>query len=244
MADTKQGLVQGRLTKRLRYFELRSFREYYDLVHADTEGTEMQMLVDLLTTNETYFYREQKHFDFIAETIFNDFNPSIALNIWSAACSSGEEPYSIAMLLADKLGIHANWDILATDLNQQMLSYAKRGLYPMTAASKIPQQYLRTSCLKGTGQYSEFFMLDKALKSKIDFRQVNLNAEWEYLCPFDLIVLRNVMIYFNTETRKQLVERIAAKLKPNGYLFISHAETLSGVSDRFTCIRPAIYRLK
>ncbi|MFV2056922.1 MAG: protein-glutamate O-methyltransferase CheR, partial [Thiohalomonadales bacterium] len=103
MAETKQGLVQGRLTKRLRYFKLRNFREYYDFVHTDTTGTEMQMLVDLLTTNETYFYREQKHFDFIVESIINRFKPPDELNIWSAACSSGEEPYSIAMLLSDKL---------------------------------------------------------------------------------------------------------------------------------------------
>ncbi len=244
MAETKRGLVQGRLTKRLRHYRLRNFSEYYDLIHRSADGTEMQMLVDLLTTNETYFYREQKHFDFVADTVIKDLKKINDFKIWSAACSSGEEPYSLAMLLADKLGINANWDILATDLNQQILDTAKRGLYLMSVTEKIPRNYLREYCLQGQAQYSDFFMLCKAIRSKIDFQQLNLNSEWKCSGPFDLIVLRNVMIYFDRETRKKLVARMANKLKPNGYLFISHSETLSSISDRFKCVQPAIYRLK
>jgi len=244
MADTKRGLVQGRLTKRLRHFRLNSFHEYYELLHNSVDGTEMQMLVDLLTTNETYFYREQKHFDYIAETIVKDLKPSQTFKIWSAACSSGEEPYSIAMLLADKLGMKANWEILATDLNQQILNAAKRGLYRISAIEKIPRDYLREHCLQGQSQYSDFFMMRKTIKEKIDFQQLNLNREWKCDGPFDLIVLRNVMIYFDKPTRKKLVARIAKKLKPGGYLFISHSETLSGISDHFKCVQPAIYKLK
>lgn len=244
MADTKKGLVQGRLTKRLRHFRLNSFREYYELIQSSHDGTEMQMLVDLLTTNETYFYREQKHFDYIAETIIKDLKVSQTFKIWSAACSSGEEPYSIAMLLADKLGMNANWNILATDLNQQILNAAKRGLYRITATEKIPREYLCEHCLQGQSQYSDFFMLRKPIKGKIDFQQLNLNSEWKCGGPFDLIVLRNVMIYFDKPTRTKLVERIANKLKPDGYLFISHSETLSGISNRFKCVQPAIYKLK
>ena len=243
MAETKKGLVQGRLGKRLRHFKLRSFRAYYDLVSADREGSEMQMLVDLLTTNETYFFREQKHFDFIAETLVRGYKPAQGLKIWSAACSSGEEPYSIAMLLFDKLGEHAQWDILATDLNQQILDQAKRGVYPLEDAEKIPPDYLQAHCLKGTGDYANYFMLDKKIRSRVDFRQLNLNGTWDNTGIFDLIVLRNVMIYFDKDTRKRLVARMAERLKPGGYLFVGHSETLSGISDRFQCVQPAIYRL-
>jgi len=244
MAETKRGLVQGRLTKRLRHYRLRNFSEYYDLINRSADGIEMQMLVDLLTTNETYFYREQKHFDFVAETVIKGLKKINNFKIWSAACSSGEEPYSLAMLVADKLGINGNWDILATDLNQQILDTAKRGLYRMSVTEKIPQNYLREYCLQGQSQYSDFFMLCKAIRSKIDFQQLNLNSEWNCGGPFDLIVLRNVMIYFDSKTREKLVARMANKLKPNGYLFVSHSETLSGINGHFKCVQPAIYRLK
>ncbi len=244
MADTKKGLISGRLTKRLRHFNLANFGEYYAFVHSDTAGSEMQVLVDLLTTNETYFFREQKHFDFLRELIVKNYKPSHSFKIWSAASSSGEEAYSMAMLLAGELGFLTNWNILATDLNQQVLETAKRGLYPMSAAEKIPNEYLRLFCLKGCDQYSDYFMIEKTLKSKIQFQQINLNGAWHNIGPFDLIVLRNVMIYFDKETRKKLMSRIAKKLTRKGYLFISHSESLTGVSESFKCIQPAIYQLK
>jgi len=244
LPDTKKGLVQGRLTKRLRHFGLSSFREYYDLVHSANNEAEMQMTIDLLTTNETYFYREHKHFDFIKESILKDRKFPGEFKVWSAACSSGEEPYSVAMLLADKLGSIGNWNILATDLNQQMLDTAERGLYPMSVTEKIPSEYLREYCLKGKGQHVNNFMMDRSIKKKIDFQQFNLNRTWKTMALYDLILLRNVMIYFDTNTRKKLVDQIASKLKPRGYLFISHSETLNGISDKFECVHPAIYRLK
>jgi len=244
IADTKKGLIQGRLTKRLRHFELSSFHDYYDLVHSENNNMEMQVLIDLLTTNETYFYREQKHFDFINDIITAGKLSSNSLNIWSAACSSGEEPYSLAMLLADKLGIQANWNILATDLNRQILDNALRGLYPITEIEKIPKKYLHAYCLQGTGKYSDYFLIDKSIKEKIDYQQLNLNQNWHIPKSFDLILLRNVMIYFNKKTRQQLVERVANILKPDGYLFISHSETLSRVSDRFKIVQPGVYQFK
>ena len=244
MADTKKGLVQGRLAKRLRHLNLNSFGDYFDLLHEGNDDAEMQMMVDLLTTNETYFFREKKHFDFISREIISRHPPNRNFRVWSAACSSGEEPYSIAMLLSDKPGIHANWHILASDLNQQILDKARRGLYPISETEKIPTSYLQAHCLKGTGEFSGFFLVDKKIRQKIKFQKINLNGSWGNIGTFDLIMLRNVMIYFDKKTRTRLVNRIANNLNPGGYLFISHSESLSGISSKFKSIQPAIYQLK
>lgn len=244
MADTKKGLVQGRLTKRLRYYNLSNFGEYYRYANEPRNETELQVIVDLLTTNETYFFREPKHFTFLQEHILSTQRNNSEFKVWSAACSTGEEPYSLAMVLAGEKGLTGNWNIVATDLNQQVLADAQRGLYPMAAAEKIPQHYLRAYCLEGTGQYADYFLLDKRIRDKIHFESLNLNGDWRISGQFDLIVLRNVMIYFNKETKKRLLERIATRMKPGGYLYISHSETLSGVTDRFKTVKPAIYRLK
>lgn len=244
MADTKKGLVKGRLAKRLRYYNLKNFTDYYRLVSDEKNVEELQIVVDLLTTNETYFFREEKHFELIKEINLTAYKTRDGFDVWSAACSSGEEPYSIAMQVCSEIGMDSRWNILATDLNQEVLMRAQRGLYSMDAAKKIPREFLEKYCLEGTGRYSGSFLISKPLRDKIKFRSMNLNGKWDAIGLFDLIFLRNVMIYFDKETKARLIERMAAKLKPDGYLVVSHAETLTGVSDKFRSVRPSVYKLK
>lgn len=241
LSASKKLLVGGRLAKRLQLHGLNSYGDYYRLLHAGAHPGEMQIAVDLLTTNETYFFREPKHFEFMRGQILANYRPGRPFRVWSAACSSGQEPYSIAMMLAERLGDNA-WEIVASDLSTRVLERARGGLYAIEQAEKIPQSYLKAFCLKGTGTQTGSLLMDKQLRSRINFMQVNLNATLPNLGEFDLIFLRNVMIYFDTKTKQQVVERIAQRLRPGGHLFIGHSESLSGVFDSLKQVSPAIYR--
>ncbi len=150
MSPAKMPLVTSRLAKRLRHHDLNSYGDYFQMITAANGSAELQMAVDLLTTNETHFFREPKHFDFLSQHVLPARKPGRTLRIWSAACSSGEEPYSIAMLLDDVLG-SAPWEVVASDLSTRMLEKARTGLYPMERMAEIPMPYLSNYCLKGTG---------------------------------------------------------------------------------------------
>lgn len=240
LADSKKALVSGRLGKRLHAFGLSNYRDYLSLIERDPG--ERQTALDLLTTNETYFFREQQHFDFLRTQILPNRVLGQTFRVWSAACSSGEEPYSIAMLLDDRLG-QAAWEILATDISTQVLEKCRKGRYPIERARQIPMQYLKSYCLKGTGPEEGFLMVEKRLRKKVTFRQANLNAPLPPgLGEFDLILLRNVMIYFDAPTKRSLVARLLERLRPGGWLFIGHSETLFGIDETLRQIRPAIYR--
>jgi chemotaxis protein methyltransferase CheR len=245
MSPVKKPLVVGRLNKRLRHYQFSNFNQYYDYVTNKVNGAELQVMVDLLTTNETYFYREPKHFEFLSEVVLPETNKGIEFKVWSAASSSGEEPYTLAMTLADHFGIQGNWNILATDISSRVLERARQGVYNISEAEKIPKDILRKYCLKGVRSHEGSLIIDDKLKRKISFEQFNLNSEqWQGRGEFDVIFLRNVMIYFDQETKRKLVANLANHLKPNGYFVIGHSETLNAVSDRFNPIRPSIYRRK
>lgn len=238
---SKRALVVGRLSKRMRKLNITSFEEYYKLVTHKNNPAELQNTIDYLTTNETYFFREEKHFDFIANDILEKNSSNRNFKIWSAASSSGEEAYSAAMVLADKLGLHSNWKIIGTDINQKVVSQAQRGQYPIAERDKIPKEYLIDYCLKGVRSESGTMLIDNHLKKHIDFELLNLNADFpEQISNFDVVFLRNVMIYFNLETKQRLVDKIADRIKLGGYMFIGHSETLNLVSDRFKIVRPSI----
>lgn len=240
MSDAKRQLVAGRLSKRLKHFEMNSYGDYFQMLMKD-KG-ELQNAVDLLTTNETYFFREPKHFDFLRERLQDDLRSgSQPLRIWSAACSSGEEPYTLALLLADSLPARP-WEILASDISTRILDKARSGIYPIEGASGIPLEMLHSHCLEGTGNNSGFFTLEPALKRRISFRQINLNTPLPDDGMFDVVFLRNVMIYFDQPTKRQVVQRICARLRPGGYFFVSHSESLNGISDELQSLRPSIYR--
>jgi chemotaxis protein methyltransferase CheR len=241
LSPAKKPLVWGRLNKRLQHYNLNSFSEYFRLIMSGTVPEELQMAIDLLTTNETYFFRERDHFDFLRKEILGRRHEN-PFRVWSAACSSGEEPYSIAMVLADCLGM-GTWEIVASDISKRVLQKAQSGLYPMERSQQhLPADYMRRFCLKGTGEYDGMLLVDRSLRDKIRFSQVNLIAPLVNMGKFDVVFLRNVLIYFNLETKRQVIERLVRVIKPDGYLIVGHSESLAGLTECIAMERPSIYR--
>lgn len=241
MSPAKKPLVTSRLAKRLKHYELASYGDYYQMITAADGKAELQMAVDLLTTNETHFFREPKHFDFLRQRILPERKPGKTLRIWSAACSSGEEPYSIAMLLDEGLG-NAPWEIVASDLSTRVLEKARDGLYPIERMPEIPRHYLSNYCLKGTGSQQGTLLIERRLRERVQFMQHNLIETPPKQGEFDAIFLRNVMIYFDQDTKRQVVKRLLSQLRPGGYFFVGHSETLNGINDEVRLVQPAVYR--
>lgn len=245
MAESKKALVSGRLAKRLQHYALPSYDAYFRLLSDGQHAQEVQLAVDLLTTNETYFFREPRHFDLLREharAARADLRAGAPFRVWSAACSSGEEAYSIAMVLADALG-DAPWEVTASDISTRVLQRARSGHYPMERAAQVPQDYLRRFCLKGIREQQGTLLVERALRQRVQFRQVNLNTDLPAdLGTFDLVFLRNVMIYFNGDTKRQVVARIAARLKPGACLLIGHAESLHEIAGTLQPVAPSVYR--
>lgn len=241
LSDAKKPLVAGRLNKRLRSYGLASYGDYFKCLNKD--AAELQTCVDLLTTNETYFFREPKHFDFLREQLGKQgaIPSGRPLRIWSGACSSGEEPYTLALLLADILG-ERPWEILASDISQRILDRARTGVYSLEDSQNIPRHLLVKHCLRGVDEHQGRMMIAPALRKRIRFEQINLNTALPDYGLFDTIFLRNVMIYFNAETKRQVVSRLIKHLRPGGYFFVSHSESLNGVDDTLKLVKPSIYR--
>jgi chemotaxis protein methyltransferase CheR len=241
LSDAKKPLVAGRLNKRLRSFGMANYGAYFK--HLSKDAAELQTCVDLLTTNETYFFREPKHFDFLREQLGKPgaIPSGRPLRIWSGACSSGEEPYTLALLLADTLG-ERPWEILASDISQRILERARTGVYDLEDSQNIPRHLLVKHCLRGVDENQGRMMIAPALRKRIRFEQINLNTALPDHGQFDTIFLRNVMIYFNAETKRQVIQRLIKHLRPGGYFFISHSESLNGVDDTLKLVKPSIYR--
>jgi chemotaxis protein methyltransferase CheR len=241
MSDAKKALVTGRLGKRLAAHELGSFGAYFKLLKSGQHPDEVQMAVDLLTTNETYFFREPKHFEFLRAQALAARSRPQPFRVWSAASSSGEEAYSMAMVLADCMQT-TPWEILGSDISTRVIDGARRALYSMERGRHITPDYLRRFCRKGEGPYDGYFLVQRSLRSKVSFRQVNLNAALPELGQFDVVFLRNVMIYFNNDTKRDVVARVIATIKPGGYFCVGHSESLNEITDAVTMVAPAIYR--
>jgi len=243
MADSKQALVAGRLGKRLKHYGFDSFSQYYRMVAGGSAEEELQTMVDLLTTNETYFFREEKHFEFLTDTILAQHAQGRPFDVWSAASSTGEEIYTIAMVLAERLGIDAAWTVTGSDLSRTALAVAERGLYWLDRVRGLPDAYLKKYCMKGIAENKGSFLIAPELRRHTRFMQVNLNDSLPSMGKFNVIFLRNVMIYFDSDTKRQVVERLARQLTPRGYLIIGHAESLNGITDCVKLVQPTIYRL-
>ena len=241
LSSAKKVLVSGRLAKRLIHYHLDSYGDYFNLLTTGHNAEELQVAVDLLTTNETYFFREPKHFDFLRTQILDKHKPGNPFRVWSAACSSVEEPYSIAMLLADHLG-DAQWEVAASDISTRVLEKARSGHYPMDRIDGISREHLSRYCLKGVGAQENTLLVDKKLRSRVNFMQINLSQPLPALGEFDVIFLRNVMIYFNQETKRQIVQRILPLLKRGGHFLIGHSESLNGVADTLHPLAPSVFR--
>ena len=239
--DGKQALVMGRLDKRLRSRNLTTYGDYFALLGRPGYEDETTAALDLLTTNETYFFREPKHFEFLQKTVFPQYARMRGIRIWSAASSSGEEAYTIAMTLAEHFP-GDGWEVVGTDISTRIVEKATRGLYPMSGAEKIPTALLRKYCLKGRDEYEDFFLIDDSLRKKVHFSIANLIEPLPDMGLFEVIFLRNVMIYFDMETKQKLVQRLFEKLRPGGYFIISHSETLNGISSGLKLVGPSIYQ--
>jgi len=241
LSDGKQAMVMGRLDKRLRKRGLNNYSDYFNLLGKPGYEDETTVAIDLLTTNETYFFREPKHFEFLKTVVYPQHDKQHKFRIWSAASSSGEEAYTIAMTLAEYFW-EDGWEILGTDISTQVLERAVRALYPMAAAEKIPTSLLKKYCLKGRDEFEDFFLIDQVLRSKVRFQSLNLIEPLPEIGVLDVIFLRNVMIYFDLETKRKLVQRMIEKLRPGGYFFISHSETLNGLNSSLKMVSPSIYQ--
>ncbi len=240
LSNGKKDLVTGRLTRRLDHHGFDSFAAYYRYVCKEENAHERQIMVDLLTTNETYFFREPKHFDFLRE-VASRHRPGFPFRVWSAASSTGEEAYSIAMVLADTIGA-ANWEIVGTDISSRVLEKARSGHYSLDRIDGIPRPLLQRYCLKGNGQYEGTLLVTRELRQRVDFRYSNLMAPAKGLGSFDVIFLRNVMIYFDPETKRKVINNLLPYLKADGHLLIGHSETLNGITSDVVAVRPTIYR--
>ncbi|GAA3213004.1 CheR family methyltransferase [Dactylosporangium siamense] len=242
LAPGKETLVQGRLDKRLRKLGLRSYTEYLQVLRSPQHPAETRQAIDLLTTNETFFFREPRHFEFLGQVIAPAHRASRPFRLWSAASSSGEEAYSAAMVLADALP-NAPWEVVGTDISSRVVAGAEAGLYPISAAEKIPTPLLRRYCRKGRAEYEGLMAIDRALRARTTFLGANLLEDQSRLGRFDVIMLRNVMIYFETATKAEVVGRLQDMLHPGGYFIVSLSETLNGIPSRLRQVQPSIYQL-
>lgn len=245
LSETKQSLLVARLSKRLRDLKLATFEEYYEAVTGDPSQDEFTRMLDLISTNKTDFFREPKHFDFLRETVLPQLKDSRRIRIWSSACSSGEEPYTIAMTLFDAVPDPAQWDmkILASDISTRVLAKAASGLYDEDRLADVPSNVTARHFLRGRGASAGRVKVKPHLAELIRFRRLNLmDDHFPIKTPLDVIFCRNVMIYFDRPTQEILVGKFFRYLKPGGYLFIGHSESLQWVTHSFKHIAPTIYR--
>jgi chemotaxis protein methyltransferase CheR len=240
----KEGLVRSRLVRHLRRLRLCSYTEYLDHVARDTTGRELSELIDALTTNKTSFYREGAHFEFFQHGVLPALlEGSGPIRIWSAGCSSGEEPYTIGMILHESAPDIGSRDvrILATDICARVLAHARDAEYPAAAVREIPwQPAARYFVPAGRGSAPTVRVRDD-VRRLVRFARLNLMSAWPMRQPFHAIFCRNVMIYFDRSTQRQLVNRFWEALAPGGYLFVGHSESLSSSSHRFRYVQPAVY---
>jgi chemotaxis protein methyltransferase CheR len=250
LSDVKTALLTGRLSKRLRTLRLDSFSEYYDRVAMDDE--ECRTMLDAITTNETHFFREPVHFQFLERHVFPSWQANAAagrrtrtIRVWSAGCSTGQEAYSLAMLLVNRFPAIQGWsvEILATDLSRRVLTIAEEGVWDAAKCSEIPSHYMRTFMLKGLGENQGKIKAAPSIRV-VRFLRLNLNdVAYPAIGKFDLIFCRNVLIYFDMESRKRVVEQLLRYLTPDAYLFVGHAESLNSVRPSLRCVIPTVYSL-
>jgi chemotaxis protein methyltransferase CheR len=240
----KKELVRSRLAKRMRALRIASFGEYIERVESD--GGELTRMIDALSTNLTTFFREPRHFDFLVENMFPAMkdNPAARCRFWCAGCSSGEEPYSLAMLLNEHLDGAGGRDIkiLATDISTRMLDIARSGAYPETRFQNMDPMLKSKYFDRADDRGEPVRVAGPLLRQLIKFRYLNLMEPWPMKRNFDVIFCRNVMIYFDKPTQEALVRRFHEKLNPGGYLFIGHSESLIGVKHDFEFVQSSVYR--
>ena len=248
LADVKKVLVEGRLARRLRELDL-GFNAYYRLVEGDEK--ERVRMLDCICTNETHFFREPRQFDFLEGHVFPQWQAQAdagrrprRIRVWSAGCSTGEEPYSVAMSFLARFPLASGWeiDILATDLSTRVLESARAAVWPIEKAKEISSAYLKAFMLRGTGPEEGRMKASPQLRAKVRFERLNLNAEPFVLRErFDLVLCRNVLIYFDATSKARVLGRLLDRLDEHGYVFLGHAETVTGLGARTRSVGPTVY---
>ncbi|HEX5374178.1 MAG TPA: protein-glutamate O-methyltransferase CheR [Aquabacterium sp.] len=241
--DSKKALVSSRLTQRLQRLNIGGFEEYFALISGDQDHGEFQVAVDLLTTNETYFFREPLHFELL-ERELSQKRPA-SLSVWSAASSFGDEAYSIAMLLADlqmqgRVGQH--WSILGTDISDRVLRSASEAVFPQERLREVSPQRLKRYCLRGEGDFDGLVKIQPRITEHVRFGQLNLCQPIEAIGPFDVVFLRNVLIYFDEPTKRQVVNQVLGQLRVGGLFFIGTAEGRVQADVPLQPLAPGVFR--
>jgi chemotaxis protein methyltransferase CheR len=247
LSQAKRDLLVNRLSPRLRELGIQTFEDYYRI--ADEDDDERVRMLDRISTNETQFFREPRHFEYLESSVYPGWHRRAEsgemhrrIRVWSAACSTGEEPFSIAMSLLAHFA--PSWDlhILATDLSTRVLKKAEQAVWSLDRSAQIPPAYLKTFMLRGTRSQEGKMKAGAELRALIEFQRFNLNSEsYPYRDSFDLIFCRNVLIYFDVPQRKHVLERLTECLTKDGLLFLGHAETASGITGRLRAIMPTVY---
>jgi chemotaxis protein methyltransferase CheR len=249
MPVSKKTLLEARLQKRLRELDMATHEQYCDYLFSK-EGMEQELvnLVDVVTTNTTDFFREPKHFDFLSSRVLPDFygrgGSARHVNIWSAGCSSGEEPYTLSMVLSEyaRLNTGFTFSILATDISTHVLRMAVRAIYSESKIAPIPPEYRKRYLLRSRDRSKGIVRIGPEARSHVRFRRLNFMEEFSFDGQLDVIFCRNVVIYFDRQTQEVLFTRFCRKLKPGGYLFIGHSESLAGMTLPLELVAPTVYR--
>lgn len=242
LSSAKKALVCSRLDKRLAACQAASYNDYLHIVSDAANAAERQTAIDLLTTNETYFFREPAHFKALADHARRRLpHQQAPLRAWSAASSSGEEAFSMAMTLADVLGPRP-WEVLGTDISSRVVAQACAAQYPLARASRVAPEHLKRYCLKGVGTQAGKIKMAQSLRDRVRFAQANLMRPLPELGTFDVIFLRNVLIYFDPAGKAAVVGNVIARLRPGGLLCVGQAESLQGIRHGLVAVAPSVYR--
>lgn len=251
LGDGKKQLLVARLSRRLRALGLTSFTQYHGLLTSnDPSGDEMRRMLNCVTTNQTDFFREKHHFELLKDRVLSEAKARAQkggprkLRVWSAGCSTGEEPYTIAITLAEAFGLSSGWDlkILASDIDTQVLATAEQGIYPEHRIQNLPEAVKRAHFLRGKGESEGLVRVRPELQKLITFRRINfIESPWPIQTTFDVIFCRNVIIYFDRETQRRLFHRMREKIASHGYLFVGHSENLYWLRDIFEPVQSTVY---
>ncbi|MEW6220752.1 MAG: protein-glutamate O-methyltransferase [Thermodesulfobacteriota bacterium] len=249
LRDEKKALLNARLSKRLRAGSFASFDDYFQYVTSDDSGQELVELINSVSTNFTSFFREQDHFDCLVQTVLPELTGRLRdhrreLTLWSAACSSGEEPYTMAMVLAEYFRQQPGWRyrITGTDISTRVLDRASRGVYSQDQISKVPRELLLRYFKKGVGRSEGLVKVREDLRRQVTFQRFNLMDPFPWTEAFDVIFCRNVMIYFDQATQQALIDKFHRALLPDGHLFIGHSESLTFIRHSFRQVATTVYR--
>lgn len=244
LPPTKMSLVKSRLMKRLRFLDIYNFESYWQYIENDKTGLELAHMIDIITTNKTNFFRESQHFNFLKQNVLPRLNKKKSIRIWSAGCSLGAEPLTLALILHDEIPDIIDHDIkiLATDISNEMLKIAHAAEYDYSLLEGVPSDFINKYFLTFKRADKTIYKVKDNIRSLVKYANHNLMSDWPMKGPFDLIFCRNVMIYFDKNIRQYLINKFYDILKPSGYFFVGHSESLTTAHHNFKYIQPAVYQ--